>query len=241
MTVIFNPAFIIQKPFSIQFSMTSQGDKLIVVNDYGKVTVLVNAMTILSFVVLFLFVAASLSHKMIGVEILHAFQTICLLQALSNNSTPVFGLLRYFSIVLGNFLFLSNAQINVYSSKYADQYNPMNQDFAEGIVICTIILLFLCCLFPLLWKWKQIFDDPRINPKTFGKVDSFVKVMYTYLFFPITMGFLMVNLLVANTVIDAQLMPMFSALPLELSSFLSLMMVLISSFVFFFECKFLVI
>ena len=73
MTIVFNPTFIIQKPFSIQFRMTSQGDKLIVVNDYGKVTLLVNSMTILSFIVLFLFVAGSLSHKMIGVEILHSF------------------------------------------------------------------------------------------------------------------------------------------------------------------------
>ena len=231
----------VQKPFSIQFSMASQGDKIIVVNDYGKLTLLINVMTILSFVILFLFVAGSLSHKMIGVEILHSFQTIFLLQALSNNSTPVFGLLRYLSIVLGNFLFLSNAQINVYSFKYASQYNPMNQDFAEGIIIGAIILLFLCCLFPLLWKWKQIFDDPRINLKTFGKVDSFVKVIYTYLVFPMAMAFLMVNLLVSNTVIDTQLMPMFSVLPLYLSSFLSLMMVLISSFIFFFECKVLVI
>ena len=231
----------VQKPFSIQFSMASQGDKIIVVNDYGKLTLLINVMTILSFVVLFLFVAGSLSHKMIGVEILHSFQTIFLLQALSNNSTPVFGLLRYLSIVLGNFLFLSNAQINVYSFKYASQYNPMNQDFAEGIIIGAIILLFLCCLFPLLWKWKQIFVDPQINLNKFGKVDSFVKRMYTYLVFPMAMAFLMVNLLVSNTVIDTQLMPMFSVLPLYLSSFLSLMMVLISSFIFFFECKVLVI
>ena len=214
MTIIFDPTFIIQKPFSIQFRMTSQGDKLIVVNDCGRVALLINVMTILSFVVLFLFVAGSLSHKMIGVEILHSFQTVFLLQALSNNSTPVFGLLRYFSIVSGNFLFLSNAQINIYRSKYVNQYNPMNQDFSEGIIIGAIILLFLCCFFPLLWKWKQILDDPRINPNKFGKVDALVKVMYTYLFYPITMGFLTVNLLVANTVIDNQLMPIFSVLPL---------------------------
>jgi len=214
MTIIFDPAFIIQKPFSIQFNMTSQVDKLIVVNDYGKVAALINVMTILSFIVLFLFAAGSLSHKMIGVEILHSFQTISVLQALSNNSTPVFGLLRYLSMVSGNFLFLSNAQLNIYSSKYANQYSPINQDISESIIIGAIILLFLCCLFPLLWKWKQIFVDPQINLNKFGKVDSFVKRMYTYLVFPITMGFLMVNLLAANTVMDNQLIPMFSALPL---------------------------
>jgi len=46
----------------------------------------------------------------------------------------------------------------------------------------------------------------------------FVKVIYTYLVFPMVMGFLMINLLGANTVIDTQLMPMFSTLPIEISS-----------------------
>jgi len=159
-TFIFDPNFIIQKPFSIQFNMTSRGDKLIVMNNYDKMALLINFLTILSFVVLFLFVAGSLSHKMIGVEILHSFQLIFLLQALSNNSTPVFGLLRSLSIVSGNFLFMSNAKTNNYSLKYAIKYNPMNKDFSEGIIIGVSILLLLVCFLPNSWKWKQIFDDP---------------------------------------------------------------------------------
>ena len=95
--------------------MISNGDKLIVVDDYGKINILINFMTILSFVILFLFVAGSLSHKMIGVEILHSFQLIFLLQALSNNSTPVFGLFKSLSIVSGNFLFMNDMQLNIYS------------------------------------------------------------------------------------------------------------------------------
>ena len=66
-TLTFDYTFIIQKPLLVQFNMISDGDKLIIVNDYGKITLLINFMTILSFVVLFLFVAGSLSHKMIGV------------------------------------------------------------------------------------------------------------------------------------------------------------------------------
>ena len=160
MTFIFDPNFIIQKPFSIQFNMTSRGDKLIVMNNYDKMALLINFLTILSFVVLFLFVAGSLSHKMIGVEILHSFQLIFLLQALSNNFTPVFGLLKYLSIVSGNFLFLININTNIYNSKYADLYNPKNQDLSEGLILSISVLLFLFCFLPLIWKWKQIFDDP---------------------------------------------------------------------------------
>jgi hypothetical protein len=78
---------------------------------------------------------------MIGVETLHSFQTIFLIEALSSNSTPVFGMLRNLSIVAGNFLFLNNAKTNIYISKYAVQYNSMNQDFAEGIIVGVIILL----------------------------------------------------------------------------------------------------
>jgi len=140
--------------------MISDGDKLIVVNNYGQIALLINLMIILSFVVLFLFVAGSLSHKMIGVEIIHSFQLIFLLQALSNNFTPVFGLLRNLSIVSGNFLFLLNIKTNIYNSRYAIQYNSNSQDFAEGIIISVAVFLFLCCFLPLTWKWKQILDDP---------------------------------------------------------------------------------
>jgi hypothetical protein len=107
--------------------MVSNGDKLIIVNNYDKCALLINLMTVLSFVVLFLFFVGSLTHKMIGVEILHAFQAIFLFQALSTNFTPVFGLLRYFSLVTGNFLFLSNVQTNIYSSKSEIHYNPKNK------------------------------------------------------------------------------------------------------------------
>jgi hypothetical protein len=97
--------------------MVSNGDKLILVNNYDKCALLINLMTVLSFAVLFLFVVGSLTHKMIGVEILHAFQAIFLFQALSTNFTPVFGLLRYFSLVAGNFLFLDSARTHIYRYK----------------------------------------------------------------------------------------------------------------------------
>ena len=67
-----------------------------------------------------------------------------------------------------------------------------------------------------------------------------MKVVYTHLLFPIIIGFLMVNLLVVNTIIDGQLMAMFSSLPHELSSSISLITAMISSCIFFFEGKLLV-
>jgi len=219
--------------------MISDGDKLIVVNDYGKIIILINFTTVLSFVVLFLLVIGSLSHKMIGVEILHSFQLIFLLQALSNNSTPVFGLLRYLSIVSGNFLFMNYMQLNIYSSKYATQYSPTNQDFSEGLIIGASILLLLVCSIPIIWKWTHIFANPQIDPNKFSNANAFVKVVYTHLFFPMSIGFLMVNLLVVNTIIDGQSVAMFSALPHELSCLLSLITVFISSSIFFFEGKLL--
>ena len=130
----------------------------------------------------------------------------------------MFGLLRYISIVSGNFFFLSNTQTNIYSSKYANQYNHMNQDFSEGIIIGVSILLFLCCIMPLLWKWKQFLDNPEINTNKFFKVNAFVKVVYTHLLFPIIVGFLIINLLVVNTIADGQSVAMFSFIPHELSS-----------------------
>ena len=219
--------------------MISDGDKLIVVNDYGKIIILINFTTVLSFVVLFLLVIGSLSHKMIGVEILHSFQLIFLLQALSNNSTPVFGLLRYLSIVSGNFLFMNYMQLNIYSSKYAIKYNSTNQDCSEVIIIGASVLLLLVCSIPIIWKWTHIFANPQIDPNKFSKINAFVKVVYTHLLFPIVVGFLTVNLLAVNTIIDGQSVAMFSALPHELSCLLSLIIVLVSSSIFFFECKLL--
>jgi hypothetical protein len=140
--------------------MVSGGDKLIVVNNYDKIKLLVNFMTILSFVVLLIFIVGSFSHKMIGVEIIHSFQLIFLLQALSNNFTPVFGLLKYLSIVSCNFLFLLNTHINIYYPKYAILYNPLNQDFSQGLILGISIFLLLFIFPPLLWKWKKMFDDP---------------------------------------------------------------------------------
>ena len=219
--------------------MISDGDKLIVANDYGKIIILINFTTVLSFVVLFLFVAGSLSHKMIGVEILHSFQLVFLLQALSNNSTPLFGLFKSLSIVSGNFLFMNDMQLNIYSSKYATRYSPTNQDFSEGLIIGASVLLLLICSIPIIWKWTHIFANPQIDPNKFSKVNTFVKVVYTHLLFPIAVGFLMVNLLVVNTIIDGQSVAMFSALPHELSCLLSLITVFISSSIFFFEGKLL--
>jgi hypothetical protein len=103
--------------------MVSNGDKLIVVKDYEKCALLINLMTVISFAVLFLFVVGSLSHKMIGVEILHAFQTISLLQALSSICTPVFGLLKNINFVAGNFLFFSNSQAHIYNSNSYIDYS----------------------------------------------------------------------------------------------------------------------
>ena len=94
----------------------------------------------------------------------------------------------------------------------------MNQDFSEGIIIGVSILLFLCCIIPLLWKWKQFLDNPEINTNRFSKVNAFVKVVYTHLLFPIIVGFLIINLLVVNTIADGQSVAMFSFLPHELSS-----------------------
>jgi len=53
--------------------MNSNGDKMIIVKDYGRLINLINFIIVLSLVVLFLFVVGSLSHKMIGVETLHTF------------------------------------------------------------------------------------------------------------------------------------------------------------------------
>jgi hypothetical protein len=116
-------------------------------------------MTVLCFFVLFLFAVGSLAHKMIGVEILHAFQTIFLLQALSNNITPVFGLLRYLSLSAGNFLFLSNAQTHIYRSQSDIHYSSHNQESSEAIIVGVSIFLSLCIM-PFLYAWAQSVDDP---------------------------------------------------------------------------------
>ena len=115
----------------------------------------------------------------------------------------------------------------------------MNQDFSEGIIIGMSILLLLFCFLPLLWKRRHILANPQIDPKKISNVNVFVKVVYTHLLFPIVVGFLMINLLVVNTIIDSQLMAMFSTRPHELSCLLSLITVLIASFIFFFEGKLL--
>jgi hypothetical protein len=134
--------------------MTSRGEKLVVIKDYDTMTLLKKTITVFCFIVLFLFFSGSLSHKMIGVEILHTFQLIFLLQALDNNVTPVFKLLNYFSIVSGNFLFLKNTRTNIYISKYDYLYNPSNQDFSEGLIIGISFFFFLLFLLPLLRKYK---------------------------------------------------------------------------------------
>jgi hypothetical protein len=216
--------------------MVSHGDKLIIVNNYGKCAILINVMIVLSFVVLFLFVVGSLSHKMIGIEILHAFQAIFLFQALGNNFTPIFGLLRYFSLVAGNFLFLSNAQTNIYTSKSDIHYNPTNQELSEAIIVGVSIFLSLCIL-PFLCAWAQSVDDPQSNRNKFST--KVLNIIYGCLLFPFIVGFLIINLL--NIVIDSQSGLMFPDLPFSLSGTLSLILILISSFIFSFEGKLLMV
>ena len=116
----------------------------------------------------------------------------------------------------------------------------MNQEFSEGIINGTSVLLLLICFLSLLWKWRLILANSQSDPNKFNNVNVFVKVAYTHLLFPIIIGFLMVNLLVVNTIIDGQLMAMFSSLPHELSSSISLITAMISSCIFFFEGKLLV-
>jgi len=110
-------------PIQITFNMTSRADKLLVVNNSEIMNLLVKILTIISFAALIVFMIGSISHKMIGVETLHSFQLIFLLQALTNNYTPTFGLLKCLSMVLGNFLFISNDKINIYNSKYGTLFN----------------------------------------------------------------------------------------------------------------------
>ena len=135
---------------------------------------------------------------------------------------------------------MNDIQLNIYSSKYAIKYNSMNQDFSEAIIIGASYIVVLICLSPLLWKWTHILANPQFDPKKISNVNAFVKVVYTHLLFPIAVGFLMVNLLVVNTIIDGQSVAMITALPHELSCLLSLITVLVSSFIFFFESKLLV-
>ena len=181
--------------------------------------------------------AGSLCHKMMGVEILHAFQLIFLLQTLSRNSTHIFGLLKNISIVFGNFLYLTNTQINVYHSKYISIYNPKNQAFSQALIVGINILFLLCCLLPLLWKWKEILADPTINSNSFTKIDAYVKAIYTHCVFPMAIGFLMINFLTITTIVENQLAAMFSTQCLQISCLLELTIILISSFVWFFEFK----
>jgi hypothetical protein len=179
--------------------MVSNGDKLIIVNDYGKCEILIIFMKVLCFVLLFLFAVGSFTHKMIGVEILHAFQIIFLLQALSNNITPVFGLLRYFSIVAGNFLFLSNYETNIYRSQSDIHYSSANQEFSEAIIV-GLSIFFSLCIMPSLYTRVQSIDDPQSNSSNFST--KVLRVIYDCLLFPFIIGFLMVNLF--NAVIDCQ-------------------------------------
>jgi hypothetical protein len=180
--------------------MTSNGDKLIVVRNYSTMVTLVNIMTIISFFALFLFAAGSLTHKMIGVETLHTFQIIFLLQMLNKNSTPVFGLMRSLSIVIGNFLFLINAQTDIYQAKSDIKLNAKNQNFSESIIVGVSLLFSLFFISTRICKLKQTLEASQDNSNKQSTTDILVKVVYTYLLFPFITGFLMVNLL--NIVID---------------------------------------
>jgi len=192
--------------------MTSRADKLLVVNNSGSMNLLVKILTIISFAALIIFMIGSISHKMIGVETLHSFQLIFLLQALTNNYTPTFGLLKCLSIVSGNFLFISNDKINIYNSKYGTLFNQDNQNFSEELIIGLSTLFLIFCLLPLLWKWKKILTNPETNQRKFSKIDAFVKVVYTHLVFPTVIGFLMITFLVTSTIVDNQLVTIFPAL-----------------------------
>jgi hypothetical protein len=111
----------------------------------------------------------------------------------------VFGLLRNFSLVVGNFLFLNNAQTHIFSSKSDIHYNPKNQESSEAIIVGVSIFLSLCIL-PFLCAWAQSVDDPQSNRKALST--TFLRIIYSCMLFPFIIGFLMINLL--NVIIDSQ-------------------------------------
>jgi hypothetical protein len=114
-----------------------------------------------------------------------------------------------------------------------------NQDFSEAIIVALSILFSLCCFLPVLWKWISNCDESQPNNYKNINLNTFIRVVYTYLTYPMVVGFMVINMLVITIIIDKQLNPLFSFLLPMLSSLLLLTLLFITSFIFFFEAKLL--
>lgn len=77
--------------------MISNGMKLIITKDQAKILMCKQSIEIVSLVIVILFVISSLTHKMIGVEMIHSYQVIYLVHLLNGDYTQIYSVLRFFS------------------------------------------------------------------------------------------------------------------------------------------------
>lgn len=88
--------------------MISNGMKLIITKDHTKMLMCKESIEIISLVIIILFVLSSLTHKMIGVEMIHSYQVIYLVHLLNGDYTQLYSLLRFFSYSAFDFLMIKD-------------------------------------------------------------------------------------------------------------------------------------
>lgn len=93
--------------------MNSDGQKLLIVASEGliqRLSFLYGGITLIAWGV---FVLSLLTHKMIGVELLHSFQVIYFTHLINNDYTPPFSILAQLANSGLNALFSSNQSSNI--------------------------------------------------------------------------------------------------------------------------------
>lgn len=100
--------------------MSSVGSKLVVIKNYSTIVTINQVIKILAYVVIATLVAASLSYKMIGVELLHSFLVVYFVCLETSHPTELYMLFKSFQPVNLNFMQNSN---NFYSPSTAFTYN----------------------------------------------------------------------------------------------------------------------
>ena len=115
MSLQFNKTYILQPYLNITFIMKSRGVRLIIYDSYNHMQIIQWILYGISISAVLLFVLGSITHKMIGAEVLTTFQIILFTSILNTKYTQSYSILNYLSPVSGNYYYFSNYQSNYYS------------------------------------------------------------------------------------------------------------------------------
>lgn len=142
------------RKISTTFNMKSSGVKLIVVRNYATLVTLNEIIMVLAYVVIGVYVAASIAYKMIGVEALHSFLIFYFVCLETINQTEPYMLFTSFKPININFV----KYLNFYEQNFGHYY-LMKEEFLTKVFFTAVVFLPVFAL--LIMKIVLFIKSPK--------------------------------------------------------------------------------